>query len=167
MTVQQLYYEAATRIGTDNHRLYLVLEFTLKWKQVRGFVAVLAAIAFVASLFVPARYVYAFGVLALSALILMLPFLAGALAEVFARARQPVTRATAAVIGDAMMMHGGTTILAAVTVWAVLLVVSRSILGSLSEHLYVIPAAAFCAAVAAMLVSLMARSLSHEKRNVR
>jgi len=162
MTMQQLYYEAATRIGTSTHWAYVTLEFTLKWKQVRAVVGVLAALAFLVSCFFPSRYVYAFGVFALSTLILMLPFVAGALAEVFQNARHRVVRAAAVAIGDALMMHGGVTVVSAIVAWAVLLGVSHSALGQLSRHLFVIPAAAFAAALTSVFVSLIARSISRE-----
>jgi hypothetical protein len=125
----------------------------------------LAALAFVASCFFPTRYVYAFGVFALSTLILMLPFVLGALAEVLEGARPRLVRVLATATGDALMAHGGLTVGSEVVVWAGLLAASRMILGSLSDHLYAIPAAAFGAAVTAMVVSLVVCSIPRETRN--
>jgi hypothetical protein len=167
MTMQQLYYEAETRIDSEHWLHYLLVKYPLKWKQVRGFVAVLAAVAFFVSCFFPTRYVYAFGVFALSTFVLMLPFVVGALAEVFGTARRRAIRSVATIVSNALMAFGGITVVSALTVWATLLSASRMILGSLSGHLYVIPAAAFVAAFAAILISLFAYSITHKTRDVR
>jgi hypothetical protein len=167
MTMQQLYYEAETRMESEHWFHYLLIEYVLKQKHVRGVVATLATLAFIASCFFPARYVYAFGVFALSTLILLIPFVAGALAEVFETARQRVVRAAAVAIGDALMMHGGVTLLSSITVWALLLGACRRFLGPLSGQLFVIPAAAVGAALAAAVAAWIARSTRRRTENVR
>jgi hypothetical protein len=166
MTMQQLYYEAETRMESEHWLHYLVIKYVLKQKHVRGVVALLAAMAFVASCFFPSQYVYAFGVFALSTLILMIPFVAGALAEVLEAARWIRVRKAAVAIGDALMMHGGVTVLSAITIWAALLAISHSVLGPLSKQLFVLPATACGAALAAVVVALIARSIQRETRNV-
>lgn len=145
ITMQQLYYEASTRIGSRHWLHYVVLNYPLKWKQVRGFVAIIAGVAFVVSIFFPAAYVYAFGVLALSTFILMLPFVSGAVAEM-------VEGRFAAYV--AAKLTRGITVGLACIVWLLLLIIVRRTFGSLTEHLYLIPAAAFGAALLSCALSI-------------
>jgi hypothetical protein len=158
MTMQQLYYEAETRIDSRGWLRYMLVKYPFKWQQVRGFVAILGAIAFILSCMFPAPYVYAFGVAALSTFILMLPFVTGALAEIFEASRNRVICFAARAIAEAVMGHGGVTVFMSVIVWVALLAIGHATLGSLSIHLYVIPAAAFGAATTATTIAVAVRA---------
>src|SRR5205085_1444288 len=116
-------------------------------------------IAFLVSCFFPTRYVYAFGVVALSTFILMLPFVTGALAEVFEKSKHRFVRRAASRLSEALMGYGGLIIASGAIVWFLLLGASRAVLGSLSGHLYVIPAAASVAAIAATGLTIIAGSI--------
>src|SRR5216684_3554304 len=154
MTMQQLYYEASTRIDSTHWLHYLLVKYPLKWKSVRGFVAVLTATAFVVSSYFPERYVYAFGVLALSCFILMLPFMTAALCEVVAASKRGLVAAAARLIATRLLRHGALTIGLGVIVWASLMLTVRSTIGPLTIHLYAIPATALVAALAAAIVTI-------------
>ncbi len=74
MAIQQMYHELAINIHTLNYRLYL-FEYIFKWREVRS-VALLAAVAaFLLSYLVADRFIYLFGVLALSGVIFVSPLL--------------------------------------------------------------------------------------------
>jgi hypothetical protein len=154
MTLQQLYYEASTRIDSSGWIHYLLVKYPLKWKSVRGFVAVLGAVAFSAACFFPDRYVYAFGVLSLSCLILMIPFLGAALGEEPVTAPNSPGRRLLALLSARLMARSASAVTLGTTVWIILLAVSRVSLGSLTSHLFMIPATALVAAIAGALTTL-------------
>lgn len=151
MTMQQLYYEASTRIDSTHWLHFILIKYPLKWKSVRGFVAVLTVAAFLVSSYFPERYVYAFGVLALSCFILMLPFVTAALCEVVATSRRG---SVAAFIATRLLSRGTFTIGAGVMTWAALLFTARNAIGPLTLHLYAIPATAFVAALVGSVVTM-------------
>lgn len=123
ITFQQVYYEFAIRLNGRNFYTYLV-EYVAKWKQIRAVSLVALAVAFGISLLVPERYVYAFGVLSLASFIFAIPALA--------REMTRPTRTYAA----------GLALTLSIALCVIFLIVARWKLGSITTHLYVIPAAA-------------------------
>jgi len=162
MTMQQLYYEASTRIDSKHWLHYLLIKYPLKWKSVRGFVAVLTGAAFVASSYFPERYVYAFGVLSLSCFILVLPFVTAALFEVLSGSRRRVIAAVAASAARRLLDRGAVTIGTAAVAWIAFLCLARYAIGPLTLHLYAIPAAAFAAALCGAIFTLFLRPAPKE-----
>lgn len=155
MTMQQLYYEASTRIDSTHWLHYLLIKYPLKWKSVRGFVAVLTGASFVAASYFPERYVYAFGVLALSCFILMLPFVTAALCEVLTGSLRGALGAAAASIAKRLLDRGEVTIGTATAAWIAFLFIARYAIGPLTLHLYAIPATALTAAMCGVILTMM------------
>jgi Na+/proline symporter len=133
MTFQQIYFEFSIRVNARNHLKYL-LEYLVKWRQVRGVGLLFTALCFLVSLFVP--NVYAFGVFALCGFIFSVPFL---LSQAF-RKNLIVSRLSArSTIG-----LGSSIIL-----FPLLLFLLPRLTGSTAIHLYNIPAAAGLAVLCA------------------
>lgn len=153
MTIQQLYYESSTRMEAGYWLLYPI-EWLVKRKEVRGFALVLGVGAFAISCAFPHEYVYAFGVGALSTLILALPFVWAYLFEARGRGHRFVVRFVPR-LNDALLV--------AIIAWALLLALAHRNLGSLTLHLYAIPATAFGAAVVGSVVALVLPS-RHARR---
>jgi len=143
MTIQQLYYEASTRMEAK-HSLFYLFEWLLKRKEVRGFALLLGISAFAISCVFPHEYVYAFGVGSLSTLILALPFVSVYLFEAIGRAHLFV---------DRVMPRLNSALFIAVVVWALLLTAVHRTLGSLTIYLYAIPATALVAVLVASFVA--------------
>ena len=154
MTMQQLYYEASTRVDSTHWLHYILVKYPLKWKSVRGFVAALTGSAFVASCYFPERYVYAFGVLSLSCFILMLPFMTAALCEVVAASRSGLIAASVKLIARRLLSRGALTIGLGIVVWSCLMFAMRATIGPLTLHLYAIPATALAAAMTGAIVAV-------------
>jgi hypothetical protein len=144
MTIQQLYYESSTRMETTHWMLY-PFEWLLKLKEVRGFALGLGVGAFAVSYVFPHEYVYAFGVGALSTLILGIPFVSAYLLD----AVYPGHALTALVIPRL-----NAALRTAVIAWGLLLMLVHRCLGSLTAHLYAIPATALGGAVVGLLVAV-------------
>lgn len=150
ITIQQLYYEFSIRLTARRFWTYVFTEYIAKWKNVRTVSLVLLVFAFFGSLLLPERYVYAFGVLSLSSVILAVPLLINEFRAV--RSGDAVASATrwAARAHIYLWLANGS--------FAALLLASRWTLGSITAHLYVIPAAAGAAAALATVAVSLGRS---------
>ncbi len=158
MTLQQLYYEASTRIDSKHYLHYLLINYPLKWKAVRGVVFLITVVAFVASCFFPDRYVYTFGVASLSMFVVILPFLGTALAELIAVSPRRWVRAAATSAAIKLAERRRLTLYISVVGWLLLLAAGRVLMGALTLHLYIIPATALAATATATLVTLSLRT---------
>ena len=150
ITIQQLYYEFSIRLTANRFWTWIASEFVAKWKNVRAVSLVLLIAAFGGSLLLPERYVYAFGVLSLSTVILALPLLINELSVVFTK------RPASAETSWARNAHIALWI--SIGCWTALLIAARIFLGAITEHLYVIPAAAATSALVASLAVLPFRT---------
>jgi hypothetical protein len=150
ITIQQLYYEFSIRLTAHRFWTYVVTEMVAKWRNVRMVSLVLLIVAFVGSLLMPERYVYMFGVLSLSTFVFAVPLLINELLAVAARnpaaAETPWARQAHVALWIAIILCGA------------LLIAARLLLGSITEHLYVIPAAAAAASLIGSVIVLLFRT---------
>lgn len=148
ITIQQLYFEFSLRLTANRFWTYALTEFVAKWKNVRAVSLVLLVVAFVGSMLLDEKYVYAFGVLSLSTCILALPLLLNEL--------RAVRQGNAYASQTKWAHHAHVQLWAAVAVWIALLFAARLMFGAITEHLYVIPAtAAFASAMSTAFVLLL------------
>jgi hypothetical protein len=150
ITIQQLYYEFSIRLTAGRFWTLVATEIVAKWKNVRTVSLVLLIAAFVGSLFMPERYVYAFGVLSLSTFVLGVPLLINELPAI--AARNPAAAETA------WARRAHVSLWIAIILWVASLVVARLLLGSITEHLYVIPAAAAAASLVGSAIVLISKT---------
>lgn len=138
ISTEQLYYEFSIRLVAPTHRLY-VLEFLLKWKQIRAVALFALAVAYVASFAISDDMVYAVGVGALCGFIFFVPALLSA------------TLGSATSASSRSQRDVG-VLLASLILAPLLLALFRRYVGEISTHLYLLPAAigCACAATAAM-----------------
>ena len=157
ITIQQLYYEFSIRLNANSFWSFVSTELIAKWKNIRSVGLVLMVLAFCGSLLVPERYVYAFGVLSLSTFVFAVPIMVNELRA--AVSKNPESSQTP------WARRAHISLWLSAILCAVLLCVARLFLGSITTHLYVIPAAA---AVATALASLavIVRSPSKERLSV-
>jgi hypothetical protein len=144
ITFQQLYYEFAIRLNAQNFYSYAFIEYLAKWKQIRAVSMVALGVAFVGSQFLPERYVYAFGVLALASFIFAVPALVH---ELWAFDRNDQERPFPAHIA----------LIVSMVLCVILLAGARWRLGSISANLYAIPASAAVASALGGAVALLMR----------
>jgi hypothetical protein len=156
ITIQQLYYEFSIRLTAHRFWTYVITEIVAKWKNVRTVSMVLLIAAFVGSLFLPERYVYAFGVLSLSAFVFAVPLLINELLAVAAR------NPAAAKTSWASRAHAALWI--SIILCVALLAEARLLLGSITEHLYVIPAAAAVASLVGSATVLVSGAQGNAKK---
>ena len=160
ITIQQLYYEFSIRLTGNRFWTYVATEIVAKWKNVRSVSLVILAAVFAGSMLLDEHYVYAFGVLSLSTSILALPMLINELRTI--RKQDP----SAAQTKWARRAH--VALWTAIVLWAALLIAARQTVGSITNHLYVIPASATFAAVisSAMVLLLPKRPITDEEVSV-
>jgi hypothetical protein len=156
ITIQQLYYEFSIRLNAQGFWAYASLEILAKWKNIRAVSLVLLIAAFVGSLFMPERYVFAFGVMSLSSFVFAVPMLINELPTI--RARNPAAAETA----WARRAHFALWI--AISLSMTFLLGARLLLGSITEHLYVIPAAAAAASLVGSSIVLLPRTQDGSKK---
>jgi hypothetical protein len=150
ITIQQLYYEFSIRLTASAFWSYAFTEFIAKWKNIRSVGLVLLVLAFCGSLLVPERYVYAFGVLSLSTFVLGVPVLLDELRAAFSRDPQSSETRWA--------RRAHISLWLAAFLWVALLCIARFWLGSITTHLYVIPAAAAAASALASAAVIIRKS---------
>lgn len=139
ITFQQLYYEFSLRLNANRFWTFVFSEFLLKWGNVRGVSLAVLGVAFVGSLILPERYVYAFGVGSLATVIFAVPVLLNELPAVH--------RNDEAASHTRWARRAHLYLWGAIALCAAFLVIARICLGSITQHLYVIPAAAIGASV--------------------
>ncbi len=144
MTIQQLYYETSIRIYATQYRWY-ILEFLLKWKQVRGVGLILTATCFIASFFTSSNTIYWFGVVSLCGYVFSVPFLLSEAANI-SNDKSVFKRLTE---------RASLGLLLSIALFPLVLVAIRLISGPISLHLYSIPAAAGLATLGANVPLLM------------
>lgn len=150
ITIQQLYYEFSIRLTANRFWTFVATEIVAKWKNVRTVSLVLLMAALAGSLFMPERYVYALGVLSLSTFVFAVPLLINELPAI--AARNPAAAETT----WARRAHVALWI--AIILCVAFLVAARLLIGSITEHLYVIPAAAAAASLVASATVLVSRT---------
>jgi hypothetical protein len=127
ITQQQLYYEFVTRYSARSAGSYLV-EYFVRWRQVRLVGFVLVATAFLISLSIPSDWIYGVGVAALSTAIAFSPLL---VTEAFGRRQEAVQTWTTRSPTLAVLLSYG--------LWLPAIVALEHISGSAWSRLYLIP----------------------------
>ena len=126
ITLQQLYYEFSIRLRAASFRTY-ILEYLVKWKNVRLVGFIIGVVSFIASFFVANDAIYLFGVVALAAVIFLSPVLIIPLYS-------PTKPLPA--------WYPWASLIASVVVYWPLVDFFKSLTGPLNIHLYAIAAAA-------------------------
>ena len=137
ISIQQLYYEFGVHFTSLDSRLHFV-ELLFKWRDIRLFAFVGAAISLAASFAIAGANVYSIGVAALCGFVFCVPAVLSAVSPRLAGA-------------EVWSLIGGVIISPAILLWL------RTRIGPIHVHLYLIPCAAAAACTLAFSAGLLFR----------